>query len=309
MPVGNAGNITAYWRGYREYHADGLIDRPAGDARLPGRRGGADRARPPGREARDDRDRHPHRQPGVVGAGRRGRARSPAARSGPSPTARSSAYRLIARHGVFARWPRPPRWPGLLQLHAAGELDARADGRVRPDRARASRTRTGRSRPVRRAGRRQPGVATIPDVGPTCPAPGRPSLRWLPRPTPTPSSPSRATTGSCPTSSGGTCRGPSPVLSTAVRTPPRPVARDVRARDYDEAVRPLRRFVTFVASSPVGSDPKFSVVVPRECPDSRWGEVLEGVVSNAHPAETCGPLPRSIDGLAACRITQGAWST
>ena len=23
MPVGNAGNITAYWRGYREYHADG----------------------------------------------------------------------------------------------------------------------------------------------------------------------------------------------------------------------------------------------------------------------------------------------
>ena len=24
LPVGNAGNITAYWRGYREYHADGL---------------------------------------------------------------------------------------------------------------------------------------------------------------------------------------------------------------------------------------------------------------------------------------------
>ena len=26
LPVGNAGNITAYWKGYREYHADGLID-------------------------------------------------------------------------------------------------------------------------------------------------------------------------------------------------------------------------------------------------------------------------------------------
>ncbi|MBU6147814.1 MAG: threonine synthase [Actinomycetales bacterium] len=26
MPVGNAGNITAYWAGYREYHADGLIE-------------------------------------------------------------------------------------------------------------------------------------------------------------------------------------------------------------------------------------------------------------------------------------------
>ncbi|MBN9609510.1 MAG: threonine synthase [Actinobacteria bacterium 69-20] len=26
LPVGNAGNITAYWRGYREYHADGVVD-------------------------------------------------------------------------------------------------------------------------------------------------------------------------------------------------------------------------------------------------------------------------------------------
>ncbi|GAA4966341.1 threonine synthase [Pseudonocardia tropica] len=26
LPVGNAGNITAYWHGYRGYHADGIID-------------------------------------------------------------------------------------------------------------------------------------------------------------------------------------------------------------------------------------------------------------------------------------------
>ena len=26
LPVGNAGNITAYWMGYREYHDDGLVD-------------------------------------------------------------------------------------------------------------------------------------------------------------------------------------------------------------------------------------------------------------------------------------------
>lgn len=26
LPVGNAGNITAYWKGYKEYHADGLIE-------------------------------------------------------------------------------------------------------------------------------------------------------------------------------------------------------------------------------------------------------------------------------------------
>jgi threonine synthase len=27
LPVGNAGNITAYWRGYTEYHRDGMSDR------------------------------------------------------------------------------------------------------------------------------------------------------------------------------------------------------------------------------------------------------------------------------------------
>lgn len=27
LPVGNAGNITAYWRGYTEYHRDGLTDK------------------------------------------------------------------------------------------------------------------------------------------------------------------------------------------------------------------------------------------------------------------------------------------
>ena len=27
LPVGNGGNITAYWRGYREYHHDGVSDR------------------------------------------------------------------------------------------------------------------------------------------------------------------------------------------------------------------------------------------------------------------------------------------
>ena len=27
LPVGNAGNITAYWKGYTEYHRDGLARR------------------------------------------------------------------------------------------------------------------------------------------------------------------------------------------------------------------------------------------------------------------------------------------
>jgi threonine synthase len=29
LPVGNAGNITAYWRGYREYHCDSAMPGPA----------------------------------------------------------------------------------------------------------------------------------------------------------------------------------------------------------------------------------------------------------------------------------------
>jgi len=28
LPVGNAGNITAYWKGYKEYHGHGKIDKP-----------------------------------------------------------------------------------------------------------------------------------------------------------------------------------------------------------------------------------------------------------------------------------------
>ena len=40
IPVGNAGNITAYWRGYREYRAGGDLDRLPGcwASRPPGRR-------------------------------------------------------------------------------------------------------------------------------------------------------------------------------------------------------------------------------------------------------------------------------
>ena len=72
LPVGNAGNITAYWRGYREYERG-----TAADARLPGRRCGADRDRAAGGPADDDRHRDPDRQPGVLDgrAGGPGRVR------------------------------------------------------------------------------------------------------------------------------------------------------------------------------------------------------------------------------------------
>ena len=64
IPVGNAGNITAYWAGFHAYHAAGVVDRLATDDGVPGRRRGAARAGPPGRASRDGRHRDPHRQPG-----------------------------------------------------------------------------------------------------------------------------------------------------------------------------------------------------------------------------------------------------
>ena len=76
LPVGNAGNITAYWKGYKEYSAPfesataGTL--PAVSTRprswgLPGRGRGTVRRRPPDHGARHHRDRHPDRQPRLLG--------------------------------------------------------------------------------------------------------------------------------------------------------------------------------------------------------------------------------------------------
>ena len=66
IPVGNAGNITAYWRGYDEYARDGIVAFAPADVRLPGRGCRTDRQRRARRVAGHHRDRHPHRQPRVV---------------------------------------------------------------------------------------------------------------------------------------------------------------------------------------------------------------------------------------------------
>ena len=74
LPVGNAGNITAYWKGYTEYHRDGLADEAAPDARHPGRGRGAAGARGAREQSRDHCHRHPDRLAGVVELRRRGPA-------------------------------------------------------------------------------------------------------------------------------------------------------------------------------------------------------------------------------------------
>ena len=103
IPVGNAGNISAYWAGFCDYAAAGIVaTRPrmfgfqaAGAAPLV--------RRPPDRAPGDDRDRDPDRRPGVVDEGGRGarrvgrpdhgrdRRRDPGAPTARSPATRASS--------------------------------------------------------------------------------------------------------------------------------------------------------------------------------------------------------------------------
>ena len=75
IPVGNAGNITAYWKGYSEYLADGLVEN------APAMYGFQAAGAAPivlghaGRQADHHRHRDPDRQPGVLAAGRGGPGR------------------------------------------------------------------------------------------------------------------------------------------------------------------------------------------------------------------------------------------
>ena len=79
LPVGNAGNIAAYWKGYQEYAKDKLASKTP---RMWGFQ--AEGAAPivrerDRREARDRRHRDPGREPGLLDArrGRAGRVRRP----------------------------------------------------------------------------------------------------------------------------------------------------------------------------------------------------------------------------------------
>jgi threonine synthase len=123
MPVGNAGNITAYWRGYREYSADGVTDT------LPVMRGYQAAGAAPLVLG------HPVEKPQTVATAIRignpaswDQAVEAAGDSGGSIRAVTdreiiAAYRLLARQGVFVEMASAASVAGLLQLHDAGELD------------------------------------------------------------------------------------------------------------------------------------------------------------------------------------------
>ena len=125
LPVGNAGNITAYWQGYREYAADGIADaapRACGASRPPAPR----RSSP----ARSSSTRARSRRRSGSATRRPGPRRStPATSSGgriDAVTDRAilAAYRLLARsEAVFVEPASAASVAGLLQVAAAGELE------------------------------------------------------------------------------------------------------------------------------------------------------------------------------------------
>ncbi|MPZ88022.1 MAG: threonine synthase [Nitriliruptorales bacterium] len=122
MPVGNAGNITAYWRGYNEYAADNLTDR------LPVMHGfQAAGASPivqgapvesPTTIATAIRIGNPASWQQAVAAA------NESAGSIRAVTDRDilQAYRTVAREGVFCEMASAASVAGLLQLASAGDL-------------------------------------------------------------------------------------------------------------------------------------------------------------------------------------------
>ena len=123
MPVGNAGNISAYWRGYREYSADGLVDR------LPVMRGYQAAGAAPIVLG------HPVEKPQTIATAIRignpaswQQAVAAADESGGSIRAVTDreimrAYRRLARQGLFAEMASAASVAGLLELHEAGDLE------------------------------------------------------------------------------------------------------------------------------------------------------------------------------------------
>jgi threonine synthase len=123
IPVGNAGNITSYWKGYREYRQDGII------ASLPRMLGFQAAGASPLVKG------HPVEDPRTIATAIR--IGNPASWDGATSAAADSggaiaavrdkdildAYRLIAREeGLFCELASAASVAGLLQLHGAGDL-------------------------------------------------------------------------------------------------------------------------------------------------------------------------------------------
>ena len=125
LPVGNAGNITAYWKGYSRVLRRSAIrwSTAAADVRLPGGRRGAAGARPSGVQPGDHRHGDPDRRAGVLG--RRDR------RPGRLRRSDRRRHRRADPRGLHAAGPPRGRvrGAGLGRLHRRPAGDG-ADGRL-----------------------------------------------------------------------------------------------------------------------------------------------------------------------------------
>ncbi len=124
IPVGNAGNISAYWAGFRDYAAAGHRRGHAADVGLPGRRRRAARGRPP--------VEHPETVATAIRIGDPAswtKAIDARDASGGRITAVTddeilAAYRALARYeGVFCEPASAASVAGVTKAAAAGELD------------------------------------------------------------------------------------------------------------------------------------------------------------------------------------------
>ncbi len=103
IPVGNAGNISAYWVGFRAYREAGVIDRLPADVGLPGGRRGADR----GWATRSSTRRRSRRRSGSA-TPPRGRRRSPPA------TSSGGLIEAVTDEEIFAAYRDVSGSPGIF---------------------------------------------------------------------------------------------------------------------------------------------------------------------------------------------------
>ena len=125
LPVGNAGNITAYWKGYREYEADGIakqLPRMWGfqaEGSAPIVRG--EIVKNPETIATAIRIGNPASWDQAINA----RDESGGHIDAVSDIEILDAYRLLAsREGLFCEPSSAASVAGLLKMHAAGQLDS-----------------------------------------------------------------------------------------------------------------------------------------------------------------------------------------
>ena len=127
IPVGNAGNISAYWQGFTDYRDAELVETRPEDARLPGGRRRAARRRPCRlTDPKTVATAIKHRQPGQRTEGARGARRV------------GRRHRGRDRRGDPRRVPRPRAARGhLLRAGVRGvgrrrAQDGRGEGRIDP---------------------------------------------------------------------------------------------------------------------------------------------------------------------------------